>query len=883
MALGNLGVLYRIEGEYPKALEHHAQQLAIARQIGDKAVEASTLGNLGNVHYLLGDFANALQYHEQHLLLARALGTLPSEARALENVGATYHALGEYSKARQSIQDSLALARETGHRSSEASALGNLGNVYLSLGQYTRATEQYAQALDIAREIGEPETEATVLGNLGSLHYRLGDRRKALECYEDSLRLAREIGNRLGETRAIANLGNIYDSLGEHANARDHYERYLSLAREIGDRAGEAEVLGSLGGTLFGLGESAKSREACEQSLALFESLGIEEGALIPLAILARLLLAEGGVDEAYRELTKAQRILERPEFRSLETGEASSLRSQFAMWGEIAQDVTARRLVRGNLGLEGLTRVIREGFSQAGAWKGRALLEGIVEHRRGGRSRATIGLLRERREFHAKHEATLRRLSEAIRQGKSSEVIQGLRSEAEALRAHADRVSARLGEGSPPDAAVDLPPAGDPDALRVTVLDSATALVEYAPGEKSLYAYLLTRDRLEFIDLGENDAVDGEVRDFLAVVAVPAAGPGGVERLEAAGRRLFDRLLAPVLARTTERWEGILIVPSTSLAALPFEALVIGTKARGPRRSFADLEFVLDRYEITYAPSSPVLVELAGTGGRGGESKMLVLADPTLASGDLPVVASASSEGAPERVRGVARITPALEEFGRLPNTRREALAIAEVLSRHDTNRKAEIERGLNARSGSLSWPDFELRLGSQARPPRVDEELRSYSVLHLAAHGIVDRELPQRTGIALAPGGGPDDDGFLAIADVLELDLDADLVTLSACETARGASLRGEGIQSMARAFLYAGARSVVASLWLVEDEATAETMEGFYRRYLKEGMAPARALREAKLSLRKGVLSSSDARERGESVHPYFWAPFIYIGLP
>jgi CHAT domain-containing protein len=183
------------------------------------------------------------------------------------------------------------------------------------------------------------------------------------------------------------------------------------------------------------------------------------------------------------------------------------------------------------------------------------------------------------------------------------------------------------------------------------------------------------------------------------------------------------------------------------------------------------------------------------------------------------------------------------------------------------------------------------EVHLGSHAALARLWGDLRAYSVLHIAAHGYVDGSRLARTGLALSEAGGEAGSRF-TVADALELDLDAELVVLSACETARGHVRQGEGIQSMARAFLWAGARGVVASLWNVPDEEARRVMESFYRGLLAGGTPAAAALREAKRSLRRSASSLSGPRGVGgvgaatrqavvPAGHPYAWAAFIHVG--
>ncbi len=196
--------------------------------------------------------------------------------------------------------------------------------------------------------------------------------------------------------------------------------------------------------------------------------------------------------------------------------------------------------------------------------------------------------------------------------------------------------------------------------------------------------------------------------------------------------------------------------------------------------------------------------------------------------------------------------------------------------------------------RSGALQASRIDMLFGAEASRSALEGNLDGYSILHFAAHGFVDPESPQRSGLVLSPA--EDANGYLTAGDVSDLQLDAELAVLSACETAVGAVRAGEGVQSLARAFMLAGARGVVASLWPVADSAAAETMESFYREMIGRGLSPASALRAAKLRLRRQDAIHSTANtlgvgglrpegmasdEKVEAGHPFLWAPFIYTG--
>ena len=869
--------------QFAEAKVAYEASLSLARESGDREAEAAALGSLGNVDRSLGDYPKARERLEQVLALFRELGDRAGEAKALGNIGLVYSSLGDHLKAREHQQKHLAIAQELGDREDEAWALVGLGMVFHSFGDYPKARELLEQVLTIHRELGNRKGEATAIGNLGIVFHSLGDYPRAREHYERWLALSRELGDRKGEARALANLGIVFYSLEDYPKARDHFEQVLALFRELGDRGGEARTLGNLGNVHLSLGDLPKAREQATQAIASLEDLSVEEGLLYPLATLARSALAEGEAAGARQALAQALPLLERPSSRSLEIAERAGLRSRFTRWGEIAQDLAALEIAQAE-GVSSAQRARAEGFAAAGRWKGRALLEGIAEHRSGGRFADAIDLRRHRGEALARREGVLERISKAIREGRPAGEVDTLREEARLLLTRAEDLSAELREVSPRDAALDLSLGIGPEVLR-PLLGRGAALIEYAEGQTRLHAYLVADGGLSFFDLGDRGEIGEAVERFLSAVKHPDRRPDDLLR---SGERLYERLLAPVLEGGGAGVDRLVLAPTPSLATLPFEALVVDAKGPGPARSLEEARFVLDRFEVCYAPSSPVLAEIASLGERPSEGKVLVLADPVYPSepgaGDPASVADAIAPVP----RGAARSVPEDVSFSRLPRTRDEALALARLLlDPTELQLRRVLESTSIPRSLSLSGRRFALHLGERATLHRLPVDLREYSIVHLAAHGYVDGEEPQRTGIALSHREG--EDGFLAIADVLELDLDAELVVLSACATAQGEVTAGEGVESLARSFLYAGARAVVASLWQVSDAAAARTMEGFYRGALEGGRPWPSALREAKLAVRRARVVGEGERGvagvsgRLDSAHPFFWAPFIYIGPP
>jgi CHAT domain-containing protein len=287
----------------------------------------------------------------------------------------------------------------------------------------------------------------------------------------------------------------------------------------------------------------------------------------------------------------------------------------------------------------------------------------------------------------------------------------------------------------------------------------------------------------------------------------------------------------------------------------------------------------VLDQREVVYAPSTPVLEQLAQAGPRSSPGRALVLGDPTY---PLPGTGAVPRGSRDARSAGLQR----------LPGTRDEALGVARSLAALAPGAAPPLAAPATD-DLSLDTPQFRLCLGGNAAPAALRDDPRQYALIHCASHGWMDARDPRRTGLALAPSG--EDDGFVSVADVLGLRLDADLAVLSACETSRGSERRGEGTQSLARAFLYAGSRAVISSLWQVDDRETQLLMQDLYAGLATRGLTASQALREARLALRhapaapdafrgvgRGRLLAQPAPARPELAgHPFFWAAFVYVG--
>jgi CHAT domain-containing protein len=354
--------------------------------------------------------------------------------------------------------------------------------------------------------------------------------------------------------------------------------------------------------------------------------------------------------------------------------------------------------------------------------------------------------------------------------------------------------------------------------------------LLEYSLGERRSVVFAVTRDRLVACDdLPAADAVRTRVGELRAALTSPsrALAFGAFVRV---ARRLHDELLACALDRVDPGAE-LVIVPDGPLHFVPFEVLL--TAEAGPAATWADLPYLVRRQPVGYTPSASVLARLESQAPApaGAGPRFIGFGDP-VASGDA----------------------------GPFGNRRPAALAHSE----EEVRRIAEL-------FGDRSSVVY---LGAEATEENVKDNplLRQAQWVHFATHGVVDAARPRRSGLLLARSEGSAEDGVLSMGEVFNLELGGALVVLSACETGLGKEVSGEGVVGFTRAFLYAGARNVLISLWPVEDRSTAELMIAFKRSSDRQG-ALVEALQEAKREL----------LDDGRYADPRYWAPFVLVGTP
>jgi CHAT domain-containing protein/tetratricopeptide (TPR) repeat protein len=814
--LTNLGWLEIEEGESQQGLAY----LLLAQE---RAQEAGTLGpklliNLGNAYGSLGERQKALQNYEKALDLARSTGDRKHEATALNNLGDTYYSLGDWEAALRYFQSALDFVPVLKDRQSEARSLNNLGLVYLRLGRYEEAGRALDQAGEISRESQDRETETTALIHKAELLRRGQRPDEAFEIGLQALSLASGIWTAEADARQL--LGIASREMGDLRTARKELKQAVDLARSRGDIDREAYYM---------LSQARTERAGGDLQAAL---------SLVQAAI--------GKI-----ESTRAQVV--NPELR------AWFLASRQEYYELQIDTLMALHTTRPQ---EGFAAAALEVSEQARA---RSLLE-ILQESEVAEGTTPSLFQREKRLREEVNSREWRRLELLGRKEPDAQALADAERRLEEAREEYRQFQDELRVSSPRYASLTQPRPLSESEIRAQLLDGQALLLEYKLGADRSFLWAVSPESTNSFELPGREEIEQLARRWYELLTVRnnrrpgEALPAHKARVRQADTeavqvacQLSELILGPVEGLLGNR--PLLVVADGALQYVPFAAL--------PRPSTGSL--LVERNEVVNLPSASALAALRRDhSGQPRAPKILaILADPVFQKNDERLtVPSIPAQGGPlassNLTRGLWAPTNGresgidLSSFRRLPYSLKEAQTISSFAPKY----QVFMATGFAATRSAATNPDLAL-----------------YRNVHFATHGVLDSRRPELSGLvfSLYDEKGTRQDGFLRLNDIYNLHLEADLVVLSACRTALGKEIRGEGLVGLTRGFMYAGAARVLASLWSVEDRATAELMGDLYRGMLGEGLSPAAALRKAQIEMAKTPLWQS----------PYYWAGFSLQG--
>ncbi|MCA1994700.1 MAG: CHAT domain-containing protein, partial [Coleofasciculus sp. S288] len=604
-------------------------------------------------------------------------------------------------------------------------------------------------------------------------------------------------------------IGQVYDALNQPEQALEAYKQALSLWKGIGDRAGEAE-------TLYRIAGAERKRGNLNDALTQIE-------AVIKIV-------------ESLRSNVVSQ---------ELRTSYFASVQKYYQFYIDLLMQLHKQQPSKG---YDALALQVSERA------RARSLLEILSEANADIQQGVEPTLLEKARTIEQQLDALEKRRIELLNGNSTQEQVTPLDKEIEALLAQYREIQTQIRATSPRYAALTQPQPLTLTEIQQQVLDEDTLLLEYSLGEERSYLWAVTKTGITSYELPKQADIEAAARRFRSALIAPTQRIR-TAMVARATADLSQLLLSPVANRLGNK--RLVIVSDGILQYVPFTALTVPNLQQS---SNSDRPLIVT-HEIVSLPSASTLAVLRRelTNRQPAKKAIAVLADPVFSQDDERVNGKPNRESfnLPEsesfEVQQLARSARESDvAFQRLPFSRREAEQILSLVPAQE--REQAFDFAAN-RSNAIS------------------PELSQYRIVHFATHGILNSQNPELSGLVLSlvDEKGTPQNGFLRLHDVFNLNLPAELVVLSACQTGLGQDVKGEGLVGLTRGFMYAGAPRVVVSLWSVNDEGTSELMTRFYKKMLQDGQKPAAALRAAQIEMWQ--------EEKWQA--PYYWAPFVIQG--
>jgi CHAT domain-containing protein len=886
-------------GRMEEADRFSRQALDLTRETHDRLGEAVVLNVRGDIGAFSGRTRESLADYQDALVISEALHDRRGRALALLNLGYTYADLARVSDSLASYQAALGLWRDVGDRGEQARTVTGLGQLHAIAGENQLALRRYREATAEFEQLGDRVGLAVALNGLAMVHFRLGDPATSVVYLQRAVDLVRAVKLRNGEAGNLLDLGQCLTALGRHREALASYLRALAIARSVADRRLEANALGFVGRSFAELGQLDKALGYYRESQSLAHKVSFPLCEVNALDGMANVLHAQGRAVDALPPLEEAVGIAERSHHPFAESQARYDLARIQAAMGQIDSalaNVQASlhlgETLRGDVASLDLRasyvasiRDIRElevdllmqlnaknpggkgaaeAFDASEQARARSFLDGLAQARAEITEGAAPELLAREKALRGALNAKALQLTRL--QGDNEKGIQAasLLREIDEITANHQEVLDQIRAENPRYAALTEPKPLRIAEVQTAILDGQSVLLQYFLGKARSYVWAVTQNEVEAFVLPGRDEIDRQVRSYRAVLTAPASDPLAARKPSSArfatARALSQMLLGPVSRYLSH--PRVLVVADGILQLLPFSTLTDPRTVRSDTQG--DVPLVAE-HELVYLPSASTLALVRGTWNleRRWSKNARIFADAVFEADDPRIGATAHRADASRAAAKVAVTEPADSVKRALRDVGLGTAGIPRLL-----------ESRREARDIAALGPNIDVALDFEAnRDSAMSSTLADYRVIHFATHGIIDNDHPELSGVVLSLFNekGEPQDGFLRLQDIYNLKLPVDLVVLSACSTALGREIVGEGLIGLVRGFMYAGSRRVLASLWKVDDEATSELMTRFYRAMFEKQLTPSAALQAAQVEMLKTK----------RWAHPFYWAGFVLQG--
>ena len=820
---------FRSSKQPNRAMDRFKEAIALSREINSPEHEAKCLRQLSSLYWEQADYKEFYRLNELAVKISISIGNKKEEGRCLNNLGLYYWKIDNYASALSAYEASLETAIIEKNALDQADTLHNMGIIWVYLGNYEKAIDCLTKAYDRDQGLYDKANIALDYNTIGMAYIKKGilsdnkeDFNKALSYFSGSLKLAKEAKDKELIIHILNNIGSVKSHLQLYSEALEHFELALTQAQEMKDNNPLGMLLNNIGIVYSNLGNYEESTRYYQKAIDV--ALRINGGDILWEAYLeiANALKNQNRYDEAIDNYENSIRVIEEIRYNSVQ----EELKASYLGSGKridayqnlidllATLDIEENQKERGIEAFNNLEKAKARGFLDSLEVSGVNLSEG-VDFKLANQEKE---IMREISQLYTKL------LMPGLSPQDKTRITEQLKASEERL----DTLKREIRTTSPAYAGLKYPDIITLDEAK-RMAEAGTAFFAYTLGKDRSYGFALRKGDFRIFRAPARKILQDQVSEYCKAISDKDS------RDFKLGHVLFDELVLPGLTKGTKR---IVFVPDDILNLLPFETLIPDDRKE---------RWLVQDYAVAYVPSLSSLRELniRKKNIRSRPKKdLLAFGDPYYGSNE-------------EDIRGQG--PDIFQDFYSNPSLNFFRLKYSGL----ETRRIASLFKASRANA-------FEREQATE--DCLKSEPLADYRILHFATHGLIDDKKPARSSIILSLDQDPSEDGFLQMREVFDLKMNADLVVLSACQTGLGQFIRGEGIEGLSRAFFYAGSSSVLMSLWAVNDQATYQLMERFYR-HMKSSENPMNALRRAKLEMIESKVLS----------HPYYWAGFILNGKP
>lgn len=832
-ALSALGSCELAQGKLDEAADQWIQAERVDSQSGYEWWAAGDLAQLAAVANTKGDLLKAQEYNLKAKTAYEKLSSRsPELAATLNNLGEVLRSLGELREAEDLLNASLKMKEsflggddaDPNVLLSIAGTLSDLGGIALARGDLQFARDYLTRALRTRERFLSDDADdlAAAFSNLGYVDHEEGNIPAAEEKYLRALAIYQRTAPGSATCAAVlGNLGNAAYDRKDLATADTLYHQSIAILEKVSPGSLDlAKAYNNYGNILVAKGQPESGRQNHLRAKTIYERLAPESLDLaLVLNSMGTVALDQRQFDAAQSFFAQAVGIIELQR-RRIRVTEARAF-----LVGARMSEYTG--LIRAYLGQKDYAHAL-EAIERAHA---RSLAE-IVFERNFRPTDVPRELLDKQNALTEKRNAAYYKLSVLDPQADAA-IIDQLREQIRHFTIEQRDLANQIRQTSPRFAHLIYPEPPTISQIQAE-LDPGTILLTYFVDESETYLFTVTNSSP--VGLSRIAVTRRDLNNLIDTLMMRVGLRGGTGVVQDLSRTLYDLLIKPVRGEIDSA-KRVLICPDGMLQKLSFSALQLTENATTAGSASAGRRFLAELKPLHFIVSMGVYGEV-----RKREVAPLAQAQETLlALGDPEYKSSAG--GGQQIVRECGTVRDVLSP---LPLTREQVETIRDLYGDHAL-----------------------VRLGAQASKTTLRNESGKFSVIHIASHGFVEDCDPLGSFLALTPEGDPSE-GLLHAFEIMDsLQLRADLVVLSGCQTGQGEISKSEGVIGLTRAFQYAGARSVLVSLWEITDNSSSELMKEFYRQY-KNGVSKDEALQRAEVKLIKSEFS-----------HPYFWAPFVLVG--